>query len=257
MCLRDISWDIEKPSAKCLAGTVASVSPLAWRLRDLLAGMRRANSVNATFPRARTGRGEHCLVRRPISTSISRPFSGENHPSEFPEPVSLIGCWKSEATGRKPKPMSFMPPYHRYAVCRMPRSIPASYLGKNFVMPVGNFAADSGAAAMASGDSAGHCPGRLPGGGTDQGHPVAAGLGVLECGLVGIYDLYTDARYRRQGMATWILSTILSWASNHGALGAYLQVMSENLPALALYRKLGFKPCYRYWYRIRCLSSAV
>lgn len=85
----------------------------------------------------------------------------------------------------------------------------------------------------------------------EQGRPVAVALGVLERGMLGIYDVYTDVRYRRQGCASRLLAAIHSWAVAKGAQGAYLQVMSENLPAQALYARLGFKPCYRYWYRIQ------
>jgi len=81
--------------------------------------------------------------------------------------------------------------------------------------------------------------------------PVAVGLGVLERGMVGIYDLVTEERYRRQGLATQVISTILSWAATLGAHGTYLQVMADNAPALALYAKMGYRPCYRYWYRVK------
>ena len=84
----------------------------------------------------------------------------------------------------------------------------------------------------------------------EAGSPVAAGLGVLERGVVGIFDLLTDERYRRKGYASRIMSTILRWAADRGAHGAYLQVMSDNLPALALYTKWGFAHCYPYWYRV-------
>lgn len=83
-----------------------------------------------------------------------------------------------------------------------------------------------------------------------QGNPVAVALGVLECGMVGIYDVFTDVYYRRQCCATRLLAAIRCWAVANGAGGAYLQVMSENLPAKALYAKLGFGTCYRYWYRV-------
>ncbi len=83
-----------------------------------------------------------------------------------------------------------------------------------------------------------------------QGRPMAMGLGVLERGTVGIYDLVTDAAHRRQGHATRIISTIFAWAAAHGAQGAYLNVLAENAPAQALYATLGFRPSYRYWYRV-------
>ena len=57
----------------------------------------------------------------------------------------------------------------------------------------------------------------------DQGSPVAMGLGVVERGFVGIYDLVTDARYRRQGCATRILSAIFCWAIDNGARGGLSQ----------------------------------
>jgi hypothetical protein len=34
-----------------------------------------------------------------------------------------------------------------------------------------------------------------------------------------------------------------------GALRAYLQVVSGNVPAENLYTKIGFSEAYRYWYR--------
>ena len=84
-----------------------------------------------------------------------------------------------------------------------------------------------------------------------EGIPKAIALGVLERGMVGIYDLVTDTRCRRQGCATQILSTILGWAISNGATSAYLQVMSDNQTALRLYEKLGFAYCYKYWYRMK------
>lgn len=84
-----------------------------------------------------------------------------------------------------------------------------------------------------------------------QGSPAGFGLGVLERGMVGLYDLVTDERYRRQGLATRIISAILSWAADQGAHGTYLQVMANNAPAITLYSKMGYQPCYRYWYRVK------
>ena len=44
---------------------------------------------------------------------------------------------------------------------------------------------------------------------------------------------------------------IESRLKSFGAQGAYLQVMLNNPPALALYQRLGFAEAYRYWYRVK------
>jgi N-acetylglutamate synthase len=84
-----------------------------------------------------------------------------------------------------------------------------------------------------------------------DGQAAAIGMGVLERGMVGLYDMVTAEPFRRQGLATQVISTILTWAAENRATGAYLNVLSNNAPALALYRKMGYRPCYQYWYRIQ------
>lgn len=79
---------------------------------------------------------------------------------------------------------------------------------------------------------------------------AAVGLGVLEGRYVGIFDLVVDPCFRRQGLALKIMNTILFWGAQSGAETAYLQVLADNLPALALYKKIGFLEAYRYWYRM-------
>lgn len=83
----------------------------------------------------------------------------------------------------------------------------------------------------------------------NQDQTVACGLGVLEGPYVGLFDIVTDPHWRGRGMGTQLIMNILSWAKSRRAQTAYLQVMMENMPALRLYTKLGFKELYRYWYR--------
>ena len=84
-----------------------------------------------------------------------------------------------------------------------------------------------------------------------DGQTVACGLGVLENGYVGLFDIYTDGQHRQRGYGTAAVESILAWARAKGAHTAYLQVMQNNPPALKLYEKLGFKEVYSYWYRIK------
>jgi RimJ/RimL family protein N-acetyltransferase len=63
--------------------------------------------------------------------------------------------------------------------------------------------------------------------------------------------------WRRQGAATAVLHALASWADKQHAHGLYLQVMRDNLAALALYERVGFTPLYDYHYRARDAHSPL
>jgi GNAT superfamily N-acetyltransferase len=84
-----------------------------------------------------------------------------------------------------------------------------------------------------------------------DGRPVGAGQVALDDGLAGIFDVVTAESARGQGVATRVVERLLSWAWEHGAGQAYLQVDAGNAPALTVYRKFGFDTVYRYHYRGR------
>jgi len=79
---------------------------------------------------------------------------------------------------------------------------------------------------------------------------VACGLGVIQAGYIGLFDVVTRSDCRRQGFGERLLRGLLTWGKQQGMHTAYLQVMLNNPPALRLYEKLGFREAYRYWYRI-------
>jgi GNAT superfamily N-acetyltransferase len=79
---------------------------------------------------------------------------------------------------------------------------------------------------------------------------VACGIGVLESGYLGIFDLVTTPTQRRRGHATAIIQGLLQWGINKGACFSYIQVVQANIPARNLYEKLGYEPIYEYWYRV-------
>jgi len=83
-----------------------------------------------------------------------------------------------------------------------------------------------------------------------QGQVVACGMGVLQGQFVGLFDIVTDANFRRQGFGKQLVLSLLAWGKRNGAHTAYLQVMLNNEPALRLYSGFGFKEIYPYWYRI-------
>lgn len=80
---------------------------------------------------------------------------------------------------------------------------------------------------------------------------AAVALGVLDRGYLGIFCVATDQRYRRQGLATTLMAALGHWAVAEGAEGAYLQVNEQNVPARALYARLGFETLYGYHYRVK------
>jgi ribosomal protein S18 acetylase RimI-like enzyme len=84
-----------------------------------------------------------------------------------------------------------------------------------------------------------------------EGQIAACGLGVLQAEYVGLFDIVTNAAYRRRGYGTQIVKTILAWGRQNSARHAYLQVMLNNAAGLHLYSKLGFTEMYQYWYRIK------
>jgi ribosomal protein S18 acetylase RimI-like enzyme len=85
----------------------------------------------------------------------------------------------------------------------------------------------------------------------EHGTVAACGLGVLEGEWVGLYDIVTRPDARRRGHAARVVRSLLGWAGDNGASRAYLQVMIDNGPALALYAGLGFRQTYQYAYRTK------
>jgi N-acetylglutamate synthase len=80
---------------------------------------------------------------------------------------------------------------------------------------------------------------------------IGVGLGVAEGSFVGLFDIVVDKAHRNTGLGYLIVENILRWGRKHGANTAYLQVLTDNAPALGLYKKMGFKEAYRYWYRMK------
>jgi ribosomal protein S18 acetylase RimI-like enzyme len=84
---------------------------------------------------------------------------------------------------------------------------------------------------------------------------VACGMGVIEDGWIGLFDIVVDSRYRQCGYGERLIRNLLKFGLNNGAHQAYLQVVKNNIPALKLYEKLGFVEDYSYWYRMKRMSG--
>lgn len=89
----------------------------------------------------------------------------------------------------------------------------------------------------------------------EDGRMVACGLGVLERGYVGLYDIYVDASCRRRGFGGDICTAIMQYGKARGCHTAYLQCLTDNLGARALYDLLGYQETYHYWFRTKSLTD--
>ncbi len=87
----------------------------------------------------------------------------------------------------------------------------------------------------------------LPVGGTTVGY----GLGIMEQEYMGIFDLVVAAEHRGNGYGRAIMHALLNRAAEQGIKTVYLQVTAQNATARYLYTSLGFRPLYRYWYRVK------
>jgi ribosomal protein S18 acetylase RimI-like enzyme len=66
---------------------------------------------------------------------------------------------------------------------------------------------------------------------------------------VGVAAVDVAPQARRRGLGRAVVAQALRWGAGQGADAAYLQVLTTNEPAQALYRAMGFTPHHRYHYR--------
>jgi ribosomal protein S18 acetylase RimI-like enzyme len=85
---------------------------------------------------------------------------------------------------------------------------------------------------------------------------VASGFAVIQDHYAGLFDIVTAPEARNQGQGRRLVTGLLEACAGLGAQWAYLQVMTDNTPALTLYRKMGFEDVYEYWYRVEESPSA-
>jgi N-acetylglutamate synthase len=89
------------------------------------------------------------------------------------------------------------------------------------------------------------------------GNAIGSGMAVYANHSIGLFGITTAVAHRNKGNALEILNSLLEWGVSQGAKFAYLQVEEANHAALSLYRKLGFRNSYSYWYRVGKNSSHI
>lgn len=83
----------------------------------------------------------------------------------------------------------------------------------------------------------------------EHGQVVASGSGVVEDGTLGVFNVVVQSDYRGVGYGKLAMLAILKEGKALGAENSYLQVVCNNEVAVNLYKSLGYKKVYRYWYR--------
>lgn len=83
---------------------------------------------------------------------------------------------------------------------------------------------------------------------------LGLGLAVRDGTYAGLFDVRVASTARGRGLGRAVTNAMLDWARGAGTadapVTAYLQVSVENVPALNLYRSLGFAEAYAYHYRV-------
>jgi N-acetylglutamate synthase-like GNAT family acetyltransferase len=81
--------------------------------------------------------------------------------------------------------------------------------------------------------------------------PVACGSAVIERGYMALLNIVVDEPQRGKGYGRELCESLLTASKKLGAHTAYLQVVQNNVTAVNLYEKLGYKTVYSYWYRMK------
>ena len=76
----------------------------------------------------------------------------------------------------------------------------------------------------------------------------AQGLASYSRDWLGLRGVGVRPERRRRGLALAVVGSLLDWGAERGATTAYLQVLADNAPALALYDRLGFTTHHAYRY---------
>lgn len=84
----------------------------------------------------------------------------------------------------------------------------------------------------------------------DGVEPAAVGAAVIRDDWALILCMATRGGYRRRGHAARVLAALAAWAADTDRdRRLFLQVESDNLPAMALYHLAGFQAAHTYYYR--------
>ncbi|MES2947239.1 MAG: GNAT family N-acetyltransferase [Pseudomonadota bacterium] len=82
----------------------------------------------------------------------------------------------------------------------------------------------------------------------ESGQSIAAGTAAFSQGWASIHGMRTLPHWRGKGLAARVLAGLADAATERSLERVFLQVEEQNTSALALYRRAGFSPVWRYHY---------
>ncbi|TXK85358.1 GNAT family N-acetyltransferase [Paenibacillus sp. N3.4] len=86
---------------------------------------------------------------------------------------------------------------------------------------------------------------------SQHGKMIALGTAIVEKQWSGFVNVVVHEEHRGKGLGYMLMHAMTSWSMKQGATQQYLQVITSNAAAVALYGKLGYTTCYGYHYRIK------
>jgi ribosomal protein S18 acetylase RimI-like enzyme len=83
---------------------------------------------------------------------------------------------------------------------------------------------------------------------------VAVARATVDGRWAGLFAVEVAPDGRRAGLGAAVSVAALRWATRHGARRAYLQTAADNVPAVSLFRRMGFEVHHDYRYAQRNLA---
>ena len=80
---------------------------------------------------------------------------------------------------------------------------------------------------------------------------VGVALAIIERSHLGIYNMITDPKLRRQGIARSIIFEMKKLCQEIDVKNIYLQVQGDNLGAIELYKSVNLTETFRYRYLVK------
>ncbi|MGA2442687.1 MAG: GNAT family N-acetyltransferase [Tepidisphaeraceae bacterium] len=90
----------------------------------------------------------------------------------------------------------------------------------------------------------------------DKTQTIATALAAVHSRIAWLYCVATIPAHQRRGHAMSLVHSLSQWSIANNAAAIYLQVMANNVPALALYARAAFVRRYEYHYRVLRSTTA-